>query len=117
MSTKSNGAPAGGRIVTRQGDGAGYLFNDNRAAHEGVEEADIVCCPHCQCTINLQAWRKDNSKGGTHNEMGGWCRKCFAPVCKLCTKRMLTFGCEPFIQKVNEAVERNERIRQNMKAF
>jgi len=102
--------PPGNKIITRQSDGAGYLFSDNRAASEGVEEADIVCCPHCQCTINLQMWKKERSLGG-----GGWCRQCFSPVCGPCTTRMLQFGCEPFMKLVDEAMKRAYRIRRNRK--
>ena len=104
--------PPGSRIITRQSDGAGYLFNDNRAAHEGVHEADIMCCPHCQATIELQAWKKERSDGG-----GGWCRQCAAPVCGPCTTRMLQFGCEPFMKMVEEALENAYRIQQNRKAL
>ena len=109
--------PPGARIisnvkVTRQGNGAGYLMNDGRATHEGVEEADIVCCPHCQATINLQKWRKERKEGG-----GGWCRQCFAPVCGSCLTRMLTHGCEPFIKLVDELLELNYRRQQNSKSL
>jgi hypothetical protein len=96
--------------ITRQSDGAGYMMNDGRAAHEGMEEADILCCPHCQATVNLQAWRKERSEGG-----GGWCRKCAAPVCGPCLTRMLTHGCEPFIKSVDKALELAYRRTQNRK--
>lgn len=110
--------PPGSRIITRTiSHGAGYLFNDSRAAHEGVEEADILTCPHCQRTINLQAWRKDHSKGGTHNEMGGWCRRCEAPVCTACTVRMMKHGCEPFMKQVDKALEDKYRREQNAKTI
>lgn len=109
--------PEGGRIitgvkVTRQGDGAGYLVNDSRAAHEGVDEADIVCCPHCQATIRLQDWKKERSLGG-----GGWCRQCFAPVCGPCLTRMMAHGCQPFIKLVDKALELDYRRSQNLKAM
>lgn len=103
--------PPGGRAITRTlTSGAGYLYNDSRAAHEGVQEADIGCCPHCQATINLQAWRKEREQGG-----GGWCRKCEAPVCGPCLQLMLTHGCQPYIKKIEEELERNYRIQQNRK--
>lgn len=107
--------PPGSKIitnvrVTRQSDGAGYLHNDNRAAHQGVEEADIVLCPHCQATIRLQDWRKEREQGG-----GGWCRQCFAPVCGPCLTRMLTEGCQPFIKMVDKALELAYRRKQNQK--
>jgi hypothetical protein len=93
------------------------MHSDNRAAHEGLDECDILTCPHCQCTINYQAWRKDHSKGGTHDQTGGWCRKCEAPVCPTCTKRMLTFGCEPFIKLVDKVIRENHRREQNRKVL
>ncbi len=109
--------PEGGKIITnvrvvRQSDGAGYLHNDNRAAHEGLEEADILLCPHCQTTIKLHEWRKERSEGG-----GGWCRKCQAPVCGRCLTRMIQFGCEPFQEKIDKALEENYRRRQNMRVL
>ena len=109
----SKGTPAGGRIVTsvrRQTDGAGYCFNDNRANHHGVYEYDVVCCPHCQCTINWQDWRKDREQGG--GLKGGYCRQCSAPVCPQCAKRQLKYGCEPFIRRVEQAFEAGIRRRQ-----
>ena len=105
--------PQGGVIVTRRvTDGAGYLHNDNRAAHEGLQEADIGCCPHCQRTINLQEWKKEREQGG-----GGWCRQCFAPVCGPCLTKMLTYGCQPFVKLVDKALEENYRREQNRKAL
>ena len=104
--------PPGSRLITRQSDGAGYSFNDSRSTHAGVQEYDVVCCPHCQCTMNLQMWRKEREQGG-----GGWCRQCSAPVCGPCLTRMLTFGCEPFMQKVDKALEQHYRIEQNRKAL
>jgi len=105
-----NEAPPGGRIITRIGNGAGYLMNDSRAAGEGVDESDITLCPHCQTTIRLQDWKKEREQGG-----GGWCRKCFAPVCGPCLTLMLTHGCQPFIKLVDKALELNYRRSQNQK--
>ena len=107
--------PSGSRIITRQSDGAGYLFNDSRSVHEGVEECDILCCPHYQQTINLQAWRKDRETGG--GIMGGWCRQCSAPTCPTCTTRMQRFGCEPFMKQVEAALENAYRVKQNLKVI
>ena len=108
--------PIGGTmIVRRQTDGAGYSDYDARASGEGREEYDVACCPHCQCTINWQEWRADRAIGG--GVKGGWCRKCFAPVCPNCTTRMLSFGCEPYIKLVEERLEANYRIQQNLKVL
>ncbi len=96
-------------------DGAGYLFSDERNSGGKVEEADIIACPHCEALINYQAWRKDRAQGG--GLTGGWCRKCSAPVCGTCLDRMLVFGCEPFLRKIDQAVEANYRRQQNRKVI
>ena len=98
--------------VRRQSDGAGYLMNDDRNSGGGVSESDVICCPHCQTVILLQAWRKEREEGG-----GGYCRKCSAPVCGLCLERMLTHGCEPYIKFIERQVEENYRREQNRKVL
>ena len=102
-------------MMRQQQDGCGYLFVDNRANHGGVEEADIVLCPHCETTINLQKWRnqtdweKYRKVGG-----GGYCHKCEAPICGMCLDRLLTHGCEPAKKRIDKSFERVNRIRQNL---
>jgi len=91
----------------KRSDGAGYLFNDDRANHNGVDEADILCCPHCQCTIKLQAWRIE----------GAFCHRCFAPVCNRCGKRMLTYGCENYMRYIDKALKEAYRKSQNAKVL
>ncbi len=99
------------KIIT----GAGYLFNDNRSTGGKVEEADIIACPHCEKLISYQEWNKERSQGG--GPTGGWCRQCAAPVCGLCLDRMLVFGCEPFLRKIDQAVDDNYRRQQNRKVL
>ena len=105
---------AGLHVVRRVSNGAGYMINDNRANHTGVQECDIVCCSHCSRTIDLQKWRKheDWETQGAHGG-GGWCPKCMAPVCGLCAERMMTHGCEPAKMKIDAAVEATYRKQQN----
>ena len=94
---------------------AGYLFNDDRASGGKVSEADIIACPHCESLISYQAWRKERAHGG--GLTGGWCRKCAAPVCGPCLDRMLVFGCEPYLRKIDQAVKDNFRRLQNRKVL
>ena len=98
--------------MKRQADGAGYYINDERASGDGVDEADVLTCPHCEKIIKLQDWRKEREQGG-----GGWCRKCQAPVCGPCLDRMLVFGCEPWLKRIDRAFEENYRRAQNRKVL
>lgn len=86
-------------------DGAGYYINDNRANHGGVEEADVLTCCHCRKVIMLQSWREE----------GAFCHLCFAPACDSCGKRMLTFGCENFMRRLEAAEKDAYRRQQNAK--
>ena len=97
-------------IVGRITDGAGYLFNDNRASHNGLQEADILGCNHCQKLLIKSEWTQD----------GAFCGSCCQPICGECGDRMLLpldkgGGCIPFIKKVEEQVERNYHRKQNEK--
>ena len=105
--------PSGGSLVLtrRQSDGAGYLFNTSEDTE--TEEADILCCPHCQQVIKLQEWKLDREQGG--GIKGGYCRQCRAPICPGCTDRMILYGCEPYLKKIDEELERSYRIQQNRK--
>ena len=94
---------------------SGYLFNDDRAAGGKVSEADIIACPHCESLISYQDWRKERAQGG--GLTGGWCRKCSAPVCGPCLNRMLVFGCEPYLKKIDQAVKDSYRRQQNRKVL
>jgi hypothetical protein len=85
----------------RQSDGAGYLFNDNRAAGEGLEEADVFACNHCQKLLIGQNWR----------ENGGWCGCCGQPMCASCADEFLKppdqgGGCRPYIRQIEEMMNR-----------
>lgn len=94
---------------------AGYLFNDDRNSGGKVSEADMLACPHCESLISYQAWRKERAQGG--GPTGGWCRQCAAPVCGPCLNRMLVFGCEPSLKKIDQAVEEVNRRQQNRKVL
>jgi hypothetical protein len=81
------------------GHGAGYLLNDNRAAGEGKEEADVILCPHCQKVMTVQQWRDSTGNG--------WCMHCMAPCCVAgeCGKAFAEKGCLPFIAQIERLIE------------
>lgn len=87
--------------------GAGYMLNDNRASGNGVKEADIVSCPHCQALIELALWKED----------GGFCGKCNKPVCGPCADRMATKGCAPFVKLIEDHLDKVYRQQQNAKVL
>lgn len=84
------------------GHGAGYLLNDNRAAHQGVEEADIILCPHCQKVIKLSQWKAADGSGAN-----GWCSKCQAPCCGNgpCAADFAANGCRPFMARIDAVIK------------
>ena len=95
-------------MITRQTDGAGYLFNDNRASGGKLEEADVLSCNHCQKLLVGRNWRDD----------GGWCGSCGQPVCGPCADKILLpldqgGGCVPFVKRVEQALDENYRRKQN----
>ena len=87
-------------IITHRLKGQGYLFNDNRASGNGLEEADVFGCPHCQAVL----------KGKTSHDY--WCPKCFAPICIGCAEKMETQGCLPFMKKIDAIIESDIQRRQ-----
>jgi hypothetical protein len=95
-------------IIRRHTDGSGYLFNDNRASHNGLEEADVMACNHCQKLIIVSKWKLD----------GGLCGCCGQAVCGPCADKILLpadqgGGCIPFIERVRRQLEFNYRRAQN----
>jgi hypothetical protein len=86
-------------IGTPHARGAGYLLN-NRDDPSSRVEADMQTCTHCQAAINLQEWQRK----------GAWCNRCMAPICLSCGKRMQTFGCEPFMQKLEAFARQQEKL-------
>lgn len=83
----------------------GYLYSDNRASGGGLQEADLWCCSHCQKVLIRQHWTHD----------GGFCGRCMQPVCGVCADLLVHEGCVPFIQQVEEALDRAYHRAQNMK--
>jgi len=94
-------------ILTPYTKGAGYkLNNQNFSVNNGRQEADIRLCSHCEVVLELQGKWKDD---------GGFCGKCMAPICGPCADRMLTHGCEPFIKRIEQAVEHSVNLAQHRK--
>jgi len=87
-------------IKTPHRHNAGYLLNNQNARNK--QEADIQCCTHCETVIQMQKWSED----------GGWCGRCNAPICGPCADRMLTYGCEPFIKKLEAAHDMSVKLSQ-----
>jgi hypothetical protein len=61
--------------------------------------------------IRLQQWRKVENGGMT----GGFCMKCFAPICHHCNKKLATEGCVPFVKKVEEQLRADQKLAAFMK--
>lgn len=80
--------------------GAGYYVGDKDLKTR--READVATCPHCERVIFLQKWKDD----------GGFCGKCMKPICGPCADRAMTFGCEPFMQKLEKYAENTMRFEQ-----
>lgn len=92
-------------IGTPHAQGSGYYRNDDRCAGGQLSEADVRTCPHCQVIIMMQAW-KDN---------GGFCKKCDAPICPVCADRALTYGCEPFLKRLDQFTDAVVKYQQYVK--
>ncbi len=97
---------------TRLTDGAGYHLNDDSNSGGKKLEHDVISCTHCETLMFVQDWKKERKQGG-----GTVCRKCQAPVCGPCGERMILFGCEPFLEKIDRIIEENYRKEQNRKVL
>jgi len=89
-------------------DGAGYHLNDDTNSGGQKIEHDVIACTHCERLLFVADWKKERSQGG-----GTVCRKCQSPVCGPCGERMIVFGCEPFLAKLDKMIEASERKAQN----
>jgi hypothetical protein len=89
-------------IGTPHTHNAGHLDATTGGPNSRREQADIQTCTHCQKAIKMQEWKVDPT----------WCRICSAPICGPCGTRMLTHGCEPFLKKVEQAFEKEHRLKQ-----
>jgi len=92
------------RIGTPHTHNAGYLLNNKDDART-KQEADIQTCWHCQAVINMQKWKDD----------GAFCRTCMKPICTACGDRMLIYGCEPFLKKLENATNAAIKYAQFLK--
>ena len=82
---------------------AGYFVNDKDLRTR--QEADVQTCSHCQAVILMQRWKDD----------GAFCRGCMKPICSLCGDRMLTYGCEPFLKRLEQFTDAMIKYDQYLK--
>jgi hypothetical protein len=94
-------------IGTPHTHNAGYYRNDDTPAGGRLSEADVQTCKHCQRVIKMQEW-----KGS-----GGWCSKCQSPLCDdpVCAARTATYGCVPFLQRLEQFAESQVKFSQHLK--
>lgn len=92
-------------IGTPHTHNSGYLLNDDRNSGGKKTEADVQTCWHCQKVINMQLWKGD----------GAFCRGCMKPICAACGDRMLVFGCEPFLKKLEAFTDSVVKYSQYLK--
>jgi hypothetical protein len=95
--------------------GAGSFVVDDRSSGGTLNIADTDWCRHCQAVIVMKAnsdWcRKE----------GGWCVRCFGPLCGGCARAMAEGGpirsitgtqwvdkgiCTPFKKQVDDMIRR-----------
>ena len=93
------------RIGTPHTKNAGYFLNNKGLGAKDKDEADIQTCWHCQAIIKMQEWKDD----------GAFCRTCMKVICGPCGDRMLTYGCEPFLKKLEQYTESQVKYAQHLK--
>jgi len=81
---------------------SGYFVNNE---HARKDEADVQTCSHCQKVILVQK-EKDSL---------AVCMGCMKLTCGPCATRALTFGCEPFMMKLERYAEEQYRLQQMLK--
>jgi len=88
-------------LIITHPTGLGYLEVDNRAADEGLFQADTYTCTHCQRVVVMNPERKrDRYK----------CRGCDHHICDPCAAdRAAGAPCRTFRQLADEAMEAAER--------
>lgn len=75
--------------LTRVQGGRGYLFLDQRATGEGVQEFNTLTCSHCNRVVVLNPQRV---------RARGYCQKCHAYVCD-------SIGCNAECNPILQMVE------------
>ena|SRR5216683_1163473 len=82
-------------IGTPHTKNCGHYYNDDTPSGGKKSEADIQTCSHCQAIVNLQG------------SNFGWCQREMKPLCNTCGIRAHTHGCEPFLKKIEAALDDN----------
>lgn len=94
------------KIGTPHTRNAGYFLNNQGLELKHRQEDDIQTCGHCQAVIKMREWREE----------GAFCRGCMKPVCAHpCGDRMLTYGCEPFLKKLERYIDATVKYEQHLK--
>ena len=89
-------------VLTPHRKGAGYFLNNQGLGAREREEGDVQQCSHCECVLILQKVKDD----------GGYCSRCQHLVCGPCADRMLIYGCEPALKKIEQVFNCAEKYRQ-----
>ena len=94
------------RISTKQSESPGALFNDNRTSGGKLDQADILCCAHCQCVLRWDQPEKRHL-----------CRRGGHVICDVCKADEMQNGCSPFTAFLDREREKLERRNQLSKAI
>ena len=86
-------------------NGHGYFLNDDTASGGLKTEDDLVSCKHCQKPLKKVEWKL----------RGGMCNVCTSPLCYTCYEKAQKFGCTPYVEQLERAVNEDYKRRQNAK--
>ena len=94
------------KLSLRQSDSPGALVNDDRVSGGKLDQADILCCAHCQCILRFDQPEKRHL-----------CRRGGHPICDTCKAKEMVEGCSPFTAFLDQEREKSERRQQLSKAL
>ena len=83
---------------------SGYYLNDKELGRRRQED-DVQTCNHCQAVIRLRFDR----------EHVAICMGCMRLTCGPCSTRALTYGCEPFVKKIDQQFDALYKLEQHLK--
>jgi len=67
-------------------------------------ETDTTRCRHCPRIIFIHRV-PEGVDSNVFGKDGGFCNKCFGPLCGPCGKRLMTGVCEPYKKKIDLALD------------